>query len=146
MKPDSEKVEKQEEKPLVLLLCRLSQSAHRASSLQLFAIQGYFLAISKDSDNLKQIVQSLHKALNNEEERILLDGFIAYGSARQHWQFCYFGKELAMNVDGANLRLSSSASLGSEEYTWKPAYHFNKPGRIELSIRDYHLLTLEKLS
>jgi len=134
---------KEKEKPLSLILFRLQKTGHRSKFIQLFIIKGYFLALSKNARSLNELTQLIQKTiLEQENGRILLEGFILFFSPAKNIEINYFGRGLKVQVNNEWLNLEERESLGARNWKSRKVLKYKKPFKVILNIRGHSLLRL----
>ena len=97
------------------IFCRISKSNRRMRTMMLFMIAGYFLTHSKNSKSLHQLFVLLNSSLFDNGPEFAIDGFLMQYTLPEKWRISYFGKNVQIKSDGADIPLKNSASLGKSK-------------------------------
>lgn len=132
-------------KNLYAILCRLSLDSSKARSLQLFVIQGYFLALSRISNSLEDLATRLQYTLETHENyKIKLDGFLASVTPTGQWQLMTFGAGLSYQLNAQMHTVEETTPLGSRDYKNSKLIDIGAPGSLVLRIKNISLLWIGK--
>ena len=133
------------EKPLVLILVRVAQSAYRASALQLFSVQGYFISLTQEARGLLDLLKIFQRTLIEQEDAsILLDGFLLYCEPDGTWEIAGFGTDLQIKVDEESIELPVTKPLGNDQFSPGRILKFKTPIDITLQIKGFPLVYIAK--
>ncbi len=131
-----------ESNPFFMILIRLASSSIRSNALQLFAVQGYFLALAAGTPSVELLAEQLHLSLSTlENGKITLDGFIV-AIERDDLRLVHFGSHLALKTEGEWIWLEDNPAMGSPDYSLH-ALSLGRPANIHFSIREYPLVALQ---
>ena len=129
-----------------VLLCHIEDSFQRSSLLHLLMIQGYFLALSKRSNTLEELILSIQNILLKDEldkNNIQLSGFIIEIKNNEKLSFCHFGKYLSIKHNKENSLLPIYPNLGSTNWHLTKNIILNISSEsILFNIRDFSFLNI----
>ena len=130
------------------LLCRIKDSFHSSSLLQLLTLQGYFLTLSRRIKDIDALILKLNSILLNEYQDtnpIIIDGFLAQITPNFQMELYSFGTNISLYQNNDIATLTPSSMIGSAEWTPTNKQVFMISDKITLSIKDFTLLQINKI-
>ncbi|GEM_PF-2838292 len=129
-----------------LLLARLSSSAIRANSLQLFIAQGYFNSVVfslAPEQTLWDLAEQFNDLLFSQENgKISLDGIIAEIREEEDDSLIVFGKKISLNMAGQRTLFEKSVPMGLGYLADNPLIPLPNTGIISIGLSNYDLLQI----
>lgn len=135
----------EEDGRVFFLLARISDSSRRATLLNLFGLQGYFISIAVRCQNVLELAESLQSYLiNYENGRLQVDGFIASVDTQGSWDVIFLGTDISMKFDTDWQQPEGQYPLGHSRFN--PARRYSSKGAFSIlfSIRGFPLLSVAK--
>ncbi len=129
-----------------LLLARLSSSAIRANSLQLFIAQGYFNSVVfslAPEQTLWDLAEQFNDLLFSQENgKISLDGIIAEIREEEEDSVIVFGKKISLNMAGQSMQFEKSVPMGLGDLADNPLIPLPQNGVVSIGLSNYELLQI----